>query len=378
MARDRVTIQLRQGDMFAQPTDLVIIPCSTDPTIMPGTAERLKALDIAPPSGAMSLGDVRFSLFRGGTSIAAYVGYAASVRGYRSDAGEITRIAAQIVAFAKDKPEIRDVALPLLGSGAGGLSKEQSASALIAGLSSADAGETVFNIYVLEKSDYDALTASMGAAAENARAAEREVMAALPRADGIVAKRRGPAAAAPAPRTTPAGPVAATEPASSREPIRVFISYTRTSDEHQTWVQDLATLLRRNGIDARLDVWHLRLGMDLPQWMCNELDLADRVLIICNKAYAERADGRYGGVGWEIRLVQGDLLQSQQANPDRYIPIVRGAFDQTALPGFLRGVYSMVWTDQDHDRLCDELLRVIYRVYKQPPPIGEPPRFVVM
>ncbi|MFL9826180.1 toll/interleukin-1 receptor domain-containing protein [Rhodoplanes sp. SY1] len=370
MARNRVTIQLRQGDMFAQPTDLVIIPCSTVPTITPRVAERLAALRIAPPTGAMSLGDVRFGLFEGGTSIAAYVGYAASVIGYRSDAAEITRIATQVVAFAKDKPEIRDVALPLLGSGAGRLSKQDSAAALIAGLSAGDVGETVFNIYVLEKSDYDALTARMSAAVASTRATTLEVLNKLPRIDAFAATRGRPeAAAAPA---VPATPV------QSREPIRVFISYTRTSDEHQKWVQDLATRLRQNGIDARLDVWHLRYGMDLPQWMCNELDLAERVLIICNKAYAERAHGRYGGVGWEIRLVQGDLLQSQHANPDRYIPIVRGAFDQTAVPAFLRTVNCMVWSDQDHDSLCDTLLRAIYRAYIPPPEIGPtPPRFVV-
>ena len=32
------------------------------------------------------------------------------------------------------------------------------------------------------------------------------------------------------------------------------------------------------GIQARLDKFHLRRGMDLPQWMCNELALANRRL----------------------------------------------------------------------------------------------------
>lgn len=86
-------------------------------------------------------------------------------------------------------------------------------------------------------------------------------------------------------------------------PIRAFISYTKTNDAHALWVKELAKFLRDNGIEARLDAWHLRPGMDVAQWMCNELDLADRVILICNELYAQKADRRHGGVGWEIRMV---------------------------------------------------------------------------
>src|SRR5262245_42188017 len=50
----RSTIQLRQGDMFAQPTDLIIIPCSTGGTITPTVAEALEAFDIRGPRGYMN------------------------------------------------------------------------------------------------------------------------------------------------------------------------------------------------------------------------------------------------------------------------------------------------------------------------------------
>lgn len=159
--------------------------------------------------------------------------------------------------------------------------------------------------------------------------------------------------------------------------IRVFISYTRTSVEHQNWVKEIAAFLRGNGIDARLDVWYLRPGMDLPQWMSNELDLADRVLIVCNKEYSDRADGRIGGVGWEIRLVQGDLLQTQQANPKKYIPIICDGFEDDAIPKFLQGTYSIFWSTSEENQLRNNLLRELYNAYEEAPPIGSPPRFVV-
>jgi hypothetical protein len=55
--------------------------------------------------------------------------------------------------------------------------------------------------------------------------------------------------------------------------------------------------------------------------MLNELDQADRVLLICNEAYAQRADRLHGGVGWEIMIIQGDLNFHRETT--KYIAIVR-------------------------------------------------------
>ncbi len=43
---------------------------------------------------------------------------------------------------------------------------------------------------------------------------------------------------------------------------KVFISYSHDSDEHKKWVLNLATKLRRHGVDAILDQWDLRIGQD--------------------------------------------------------------------------------------------------------------------
>jgi hypothetical protein len=56
--------------------------------------------------------------------------------------------------------------------------------------------------------------------------------------------------------------------------------------------------------------------------MCNDIALADRVLIVSNDQYAERADGRLGGVGWEIMLISGDLL-TRSAEDSKYLVIAR-------------------------------------------------------
>jgi hypothetical protein len=138
--------------------------------------------------------------------------------------------------------------------------------------------------------------------------------------------------------------------------------------------KELATFLRANGIEARLDVWYLRPGMDTPQWMSNELDLADRVLLVCDELYAQKADRRHGGVGWEIRIIQGDLLVSQEDNPDKYIPIIVTPELNAGTPKFLRGTFALHWPESGPDEVGrrDELLRIIYNRQEEAPPLGRP------
>ena len=77
---------------------------------------------------------------------------------------------------------------------------------------------------------------------------------------------------------------------------KVFISYSWTSDEYADWVRRLAEKLRSNGVDVILDRWRLRPGQDKYVFM--EQMVTDpgikKVLVLCDKRYAERADRREG------------------------------------------------------------------------------------
>lgn len=344
------TIQLREGDMFAQPADLIIIPCSTGASVTEMVASRLRSFDIVLPRRPMRLGDVEFLLFERASSIATYVGYAASVQGFESNVSAVQSIAAKVANFVNDKPEIRNITIPLLGSGAGRLTSEQSALALIRGLEGVSTNNKVFNIFVYEPAIFLQLKRALP---KRTLARHKELNVAVE-------------------------PIGVVDESSEkqREAVRVFVSYTG-SEEHRSWVKLLARFLRENGVDARLDVWHLRPGMDLPQWMSNEIDLADRILIVCNEDYAARADGRLGGVGWEMRLVQGDLLQTQSLNPKKYLPIIRDEYTPTAVPMFLKGVFHLVVEDDLNVHNQQALLRELFNVYEEAPPLGTPPRYVL-
>lgn len=81
---------------------------------------------------------------------------------------------------------------------------------------------------------------------------------------------------------------------------KVFISYSWSSDE---LVLDLAKRLVAHGVDVVLDKWDLKEGNDKYEFMerCVNDSEITKVLIICDKIYAQKANDRTGGVGDRLR-----------------------------------------------------------------------------
>jgi hypothetical protein len=275
-------------------------------------------------------GEVIIERFRGLENIATYVAFAASVGVPGGTTPPmIKRIGEALGRFTAETASVQIVAAPLLGAGAGGLASEEVVESLSSTFLANCAMGATLRIFVLHESVFSRLQAlpmfSKG------RATKEHVSS------------------------------------SSKEAPRVFISYTRTSEKHEARVKELATFLRtEEGINARLDLWHLRPGGDVAQWMCNELDLADRVLLICNDAYAQRADRRHGGVGWEIRLIQGDLLDCQDTL--KYVPVVCSENVEATTPKFLRTVKCLRWdSSKGENDFREELVKTLYNIPLEPP-----------
>jgi hypothetical protein len=328
-------VQLRLGDMFDGPSDLIVLPCSTAGTITSFVREKLVHHRIPYPKPGMELGDVHVLPFEGGENIAQFVAFAASVEGDHSSTTAIERIGVQLGECTRRGPTVRLIAAPLLGAGAGGLRSEAVVKSLNAGFKSAADEDATLTISVLHREVFERIRG------------ETEQM----RGEhiGVDARReeRG-------------------------KPRRVFVSYSHTSPDHQQWVESIATFLRQNGIDARLDVWHLRRGMDLPQWMTNELALAERVVLVSDERYAEKADGRVGGIGWETMIVQGDM---SQLPPDsvKYLVVVHCNDIDQGLPKYLRTKFVIHWPGPHTDTANRKLLlrELLDRVAA--PPLGPVP-----
>src|SRR5579863_7823322 len=157
-------VQLKHGDMFDGPSDLIVLPCSTGGTITPFVRQRLVHYKIPYPRPGMKLGDVSIMPFEGGENIAQYVAYAASVDAELSSLGSSTptwairRIGAQLGSATRNQSTIRLVSAPLLGTGAGDLNPRQVVQSLSSGFKSEAHSEARMAIHVLEEAVFERLS----------------------------------------------------------------------------------------------------------------------------------------------------------------------------------------------------------------------------
>lgn len=154
---------------------------------------------------------------------------------------------------------------------------------------------------------------------------------------------------------------------------RVFMSYSHDDDTHKNWVLNLAARLNANGVDLVFDQWDLRIGNDLPRFMENGLDDADRVIMICTENYVQKANDGKGGVGYEKMIMTADLLKDIDSN--KIIPLIRGNKSAKKTPIFLGSkVYVDFNEDDQFEKMYEELIREIHGEHVKPrPALGENP-----
>jgi hypothetical protein len=110
---------------------------------------------------------------------------------------------------------------------------------------------------------------------------------------------------------------------------KVFISYSWDDFAHKEWVKKLATQLRADGVDARLDHWHAVPGDQLPEFMEREIREADFVVVVCTPGYKTKSEARVGGVGYEGGIMSAEVFAKQ--NHRKFIPILaRGSWTESA------------------------------------------------
>ncbi len=126
---------------------------------------------------------------------------------------------------------------------------------------------------------------------------------------------------------------------------KVFISYSHDSPEHKRWVSELAVQLRRNGVDAILDQWDLRLGDDITRFMERGIVDADRILIVCTDNYVSKANTGEGGVGYERMIITKEIVENQ--GNDKFIPIIRQTEWEDKTPEFLKERAYIDFTDDN-------------------------------
>ena len=152
---------------------------------------------------------------------------------------------------------------------------------------------------------------------------------------------------------------------------KVFISYAWGNSEYQEWVVDLATRLMDDTVDVVLDRWSLKDGHDIHSFMEEMVKAEDifRVLIISDKKYTEKANGREGGVGTETQIITPNIYSKEKQ--DKFIPLVKERDeDGTAyLPIYLKSRKYIDFSSDEHfENSYEELLRNILEVPSLPKP----------
>ena len=158
----------------------------------------------------------------------------------------------------------------------------------------------------------------------------------------------------------------------SSELPTAFISYSWDDVPHKTWVRNLATRLRSDGVEAILDQWELVAGDQIPEFMENAITDNDFVIVICTPKYKERCDGRRGGVGYEGDIMTSEVLYEN--NDRKFIPVLRSGSWTESAPTWMRGKKYVDLSDfPNSEDGYQELLQTLLGANEGPPPIGTPP-----
>lgn len=305
-------LKIKEGSVFDEKCDLLVLPCNSGGGVTPWVRHEAQENDVPLPQEEVPFGRVLFQPTAARYPKADFVGFAASVdaRVAKSTLKAIDSILDDILGYCRTQ-NCTMTNLPVLGAGAGRLDPSHVLDVYRRRL---DKEQGVFNVFI-----QDARIAQLFVDRQETREAPEDVAIEHP---------------------------------------RVFISYSRKDPVVNDWVVALARKLCDHGVDARLDRFHLKPGMDLPQWMTNELLKARKVLLVSDVHYAAKADARTAGVGWETMIIQGDMMMQGEMDT-KYIVIAFGDAEKT-IPIYMRSKFSITRDEVDNsfDRLLDELFGV--------------------
>ena len=158
---------------------------------------------------------------------------------------------------------------------------------------------------------------------------------------------------------------------------KVFMSYSWSCSD---LVLQLAKRLMSNGIDVVLDKWELKEGQDKYAFMerCVNDSEIDRVLIICDEQYVEKANDRKGGVGDETIIISSEIYN--KVRQEKFIPVIVEC-DENGNPFIPTYISSRIYIDlSDDNKYEDEYEKLVRNIYEQPlykkPKLGSKPEWL--
>uniref|UniRef100_A0A7V3E7J0 SEFIR domain-containing protein n=1 Tax=Ignavibacterium album TaxID=591197 RepID=A0A7V3E7J0_9BACT len=152
---------------------------------------------------------------------------------------------------------------------------------------------------------------------------------------------------------------------------KVFISYSWSSPQHEQWVLSLAEQLVSSGVDVILDKWDLKEGYDAIVFMEKMVTDSEinKVIIVSDRVYAQKADNRKGGVGTETQIISKEIYEKVEQNKFVVIITEKNEKGEPYLPVYYKSrIYIDLSEPDNYSENFERLLRWIFDkpLYKKP------------
>lgn len=158
---------------------------------------------------------------------------------------------------------------------------------------------------------------------------------------------------------------------------KIFISYSWSSSDR---VKELAERLINDGVDVIIDIGDLKEGQDKYAFMerCVTDDSITKVLMICDKKYADKANKREGGVGDETIVISPEIYG--KVKQEKFVPVIfeRDEDGNEYVPAYLKSrIYIDFSNDDRFEENYDKLLRNLYSKPEwKKPALGKMPEYL--
>ena len=157
---------------------------------------------------------------------------------------------------------------------------------------------------------------------------------------------------------------------------KVFVSYSWAIQER---VREFVNRLFENGIDVIVDFYDLKPGQDKYSFMERSVSdkTIDKVLIICDKTYCDKADQRAGGVGDETVIITPQVYGN--CSQEKFIPVVFECDEngKEYLPSYIKSRIFINLSNENYEDEYEKLLRLLYnQPLYQKPELGSKPHWL--
>jgi len=146
----------------------------------------------------------------------------------------------------------------------------------------------------------------------------------------------------------------------------------------------LATQLEESGVDVVLDKWDLREGDDKYAFMEKMVTdpAVQKVVVVCDRIYAEKADGREGGVGTETQIISQEIYNQVKPTVQKrkFVALITER-DQDGDPYVPTYLKNRIYIDMSAGTASTDAFEQLVRwIYDQPlqkrPERGKPPGYL--